>query len=318
MAHWAVSLPQAVGQRTDRGQPHPLVVELPGDQAPTFVLLPDQGRPGHPDTVVVGGGSGDAAHGDDRRAGEPGCRGGHQKDRDPFVLGSIGIGTDGQPDVVGLVGAAGEHLVPIDDPLVPVEDGPGAQGGQVGAGTRLGVTDGEVDLASQDPRQKVTLLLLGSVAHEHGTDRVERDEWERSPGPLDLVEEDELVGDRPPLASELLGPADPQPPVLAHTADQGSVHLSALGLGVERSPGFIGEDIGEVGPEFGPESQFFRCLFEIHGLFLFSPALSGSRASAAPRAASSLSPAVRNGFLGHVGTARTIGPRPSFGRTRAV
>ena len=77
----------------------------------------------------------------------PGRVHGHDEHRDALVLGGLGIGADGQPDVVGVAGQAGEDLRPVDDVLVAVAHGPGGQRGQVGAGVGLGVADAEVDLA---------------------------------------------------------------------------------------------------------------------------------------------------------------------------
>src|SRR5213079_3661287 len=81
------------------------------------------------------------------------------------------------------------------------------------AGLGLRVADGEVDLTGEDPGQEERLLLVAAEPHDRGADRVERHERERRPGPLHLVEEDELVGRRPPLTSVFLGPADPEPSV---------------------------------------------------------------------------------------------------------
>ena len=97
------------------------------------------------------------------------------------MLGGIGVGAHGQPDVVGHVGAAGEDLGPVDHVLVAVAHGPGAQRRQVGARLGLGVADGEVDVAGQDPGQEVLLLLLGAVAHDGRPDRVDGDEGEGAP-----------------------------------------------------------------------------------------------------------------------------------------
>src|SRR4030095_6627959 len=97
-----------------------------------------------------------------------------------------------------------------------VEDGASPQRGQVGAGLGLRVADGEVDLTREDPAQGERLLLVTAEPHDRGADRVERDERERRPGPLHLVEEDELVGRRSSLTPVLPGPADPEPPVGAH------------------------------------------------------------------------------------------------------
>ncbi len=257
--------PHPLGQGADRGETHPLVVELAGDEAPALVPLPDEGGARHPDVVVVRGGRGHPADGDQRGAGEPRRRGGHEEDRDALVLGGVGVGPGGQPDVVGLVGAAGEDLVAVDDPLVTVEHGPGAQRGEVGARTRLGVADGEVDLAGQDAREEEALLLVGAEAHEHGTDGVEGHERERCPGPLHLGEEDELVGGGPALPAVLLRPADPEPAVLSHPAHQGAEDLAPLLLAVQRPADVGRQHVGEVGPQLVPQGQLLRGLLEMHG-----------------------------------------------------
>src|SRR5262249_27915609 len=113
-------------------------------------------------------------------------------------------------------GAAGEHLVAVDHPLVAVEDRPRAQRREVGTRFGLRVADGEVDLAGEDAGEEERLLLVGAEPHDRRPDRVERHERERRPRPLHLVEEDELVGGRAPLTPVLGGPADPEPPVRAH------------------------------------------------------------------------------------------------------
>ena len=86
------------------------------------------------------------------------------------------------------------------------------------------------------------------------------------PGPLDLGEEDELVRGRAALAAELLGPADPEPAVLAHAPDQRAEHLAALGLAVEGLADVVGEQLGEVRPELLPQGQLLGSLFEVHGV----------------------------------------------------
>ena len=76
------------------------------------------------------------------------------------MLGHLGVGAGGQPDVVGVAGQRGVDLLPVDDVLVAVADGPGLQRGQVGARLGLGVADAEVDVAGQDLGQEEVLLLL--------------------------------------------------------------------------------------------------------------------------------------------------------------
>ena len=162
------------------------------------------------------------------------------------MLGHVGIGAHGQPDVVGLVGAAGEDLGPVDDVLVAVAHGPGAQRGQVGAGFGLGVADGEVQLAGQDLGQEERLLLVGAVAHDRRADGVDGDEGERRPGPPGLVEEDELVGGRPTLPAELGRPADAEPAVLADLAHDLAPGLAALAALGQSRPHLVGQQLGVV------------------------------------------------------------------------
>ena len=57
----------------------------------------------------------------------------HHEHRDALVLGHVGIGAGGQPDVVGVARQAGEDLRAVDHVLVAVAHGPGRQRGQVGA-----------------------------------------------------------------------------------------------------------------------------------------------------------------------------------------
>src|SRR5881227_3652797 len=59
----------------------------------------------------------------------------------PLCLGASGSVRTGVPD-----------LLPVDDPLVAVEDGAGLETRQVRPRVRLGVGDGEVDLAPEDGR----------------------------------------------------------------------------------------------------------------------------------------------------------------------
>src|SRR5439155_147228 len=66
-------------------------------------------------------------------------------------------------------------LLPVDDPLVAVEDGAGLQTRQVRSRVGLGVGDGEVDLALQDGRQPARLLLLAADAQDGGRDRAHRE-----------------------------------------------------------------------------------------------------------------------------------------------
>ena len=211
-----------------RAEHHPLVVELGGDQLPALVLLADQHVDRHPHVVevrrvdVVG-----AVGGDDRGPGVAGVRGVDDQDRDALVLRRIGIGAHRQPEVVGLVAAGGPHLLAVDDVVVAVLAGGGAQRGQVGAGVGLGVADREVHVAGQDPLEEQVLLLLGAVADQGRADGLQGHRRQVYVGPLGLVGEDRLLDLAEPVAAVLLRPADAHPAVGAHLA-----HDLLVGLAV--------------------------------------------------------------------------------------
>ncbi len=196
------------------------MVQLVGDQPPAAVLLAHQRGRGYAHAVVVRGGRGQPAHGLDGRPRETGRVRRDEHDRDATVLGHIRIRAAGEPDPVRVLGVAGEDLLPVDDPGVAVAYGPGAQGGKVGTGLGLAVTNGEDELAGQDARQEVRPLRLGPVLHERGADRVERDHGDRGAGPVGLVEEHELFVRTTPLPPVLDGPAETEHPVGPDTAQQ--------------------------------------------------------------------------------------------------
>ena len=61
----------------------------------------------------------------------------HDERRDALVLGHVVVGAGQHEAPVGVVGVAGPDLVAVDDVLVAVAVGPGAQRRQVGAGVGL-------------------------------------------------------------------------------------------------------------------------------------------------------------------------------------
>ena len=257
-------LVEGEGQAAPGGQPHPLVVELRGDHAPALVLLPHPVGHGDAHVVVEGLRRREATDRVDDRPLEARRRRRHAQDRDALVLGDVGIGAHGQPDVVGLVGTAGEDLGPVDHVLLAVTHRPRAQRGQVGARLGLGVADGEVDLARQDLGQEEGLLLIGAETHDGRPHRVDGDEGKGGAGAPRLVEEDELVGRRPTLPAELGRPSDAQPAVLAdlaHDLAPGGAPLAALG---QAGPHLFGQQLGVVGAQLGAQLLLFGAFFEEH------------------------------------------------------
>ncbi len=158
--------------------------------------------------------------GDDRRPAVARILGVDDEDRDALVLRGVGVGADGQPEVVGLVAAGGPHLLAVDDVVVAVAPSGGAERGQVGAGVRLAVADREVHVTGQDPRQEHVLLLLGAVADQRRPDGLQRDRRQVHVVVLRLVGEDRLLDLAEPVAAVLLRPADAHPAVGAHPLDQ--------------------------------------------------------------------------------------------------
>ncbi len=130
----------------------------------------------------------------------PGVSMGTMNMRDALVLGHLGVGAGGQPDVVGPPGQRGVDLLAVDDVLVAVADRTGLERGQVGTRLRFGVPDAEVDVAGQDLREEEVLLLLGPELHDGRPDRVDGQHGHRRTGPHGLVEEDVLLDGRAALA----------------------------------------------------------------------------------------------------------------------
>ena len=79
-----------------------------------------------------------------------------------------------------------------------------------------------------------------------------------------LVEEDELVRRRPSLPAELLRPADAEPAVLADLAHHLAPGLAALAALGQAGPHLVGQEIGVVLAQFGPQLLLFGALFEEH------------------------------------------------------
>src|SRR5690606_9184971 len=121
-----------------------------------------------------------------------------------------GAGAHGQPDVVGVVPAGGEDLLSVDDVVVAVTHGGGAQGGEVGTCFRFGVADREMYFAGEDGGQELPLLFVGAVYLQGRADGLQGDARERHVGADGFVGEDLLFDVTESVASELDGPPDAQ------------------------------------------------------------------------------------------------------------
>jgi hypothetical protein len=78
---------------------------------------------------------------------------------DALVLGHIGVGASQQDAVVGVLAERGPDLLAVDDPLVAVALGAGAQRREVAAGTGFAEQLAPQMVAAQH-RAEETLLLL--------------------------------------------------------------------------------------------------------------------------------------------------------------
>lgn len=266
-----------VVERADRhravgGQGDAFVVELVGDQAPALVLLADPARGRHPDVVVVTGGRVVRGQGVDDRAGVAGVARRDQQHRDALVerYALLGRGrADREPDPVGGVAVRRPDLLAVDrvrtGGLVPVPYRAGLQGRQVGASVRLAVADGEVDLAGEDPRQEVRLLLIRAEAHDRRSDRVQRHQRQGHTRLRRLVEEDELFHRGQPPPPELGRPSDPEPAVGAEPPH--GLPVEPLLRGRVRVAGVdvLRDQLGEVRTQFGAQAVLGGRVLEVHG-----------------------------------------------------
>ncbi len=251
-------------QHPRRAEGDPLVVELVGYEGPAVVLAADEVRGGHPHVLVEDLVDVVLAHQVHRLDGDAGRVHRHDDHRDALVLGHVGVGAHGQPAVVGVAGQAGEDLLAVDDVFVTVEDGLGLERGQVGAGAGLGVADAEVDLAPQDLGEEPLLLLLGAVAEDGGTDRVDGQHRHRGAGPHRLVEEDELVELGLALAAVLRRPADAEPAVGAHLLDD-LAHRRADAVGADEGLLHLRrQQLGVVVPQLLAQGLLFLVIADVH------------------------------------------------------
>ena len=194
------------------------VVELARDEPPALVQSAHQIRGRHAHVVEEDGV--DVMLREQMQGIDPDARRLHvdEEHRQPAVLGRILIGPHGQPAIVGIAREARPELLPVDDVVVAIAIGPRLQRGEVGPRARLAVADAEMNLAGEDLRQEELLLLFAAVPHDGRTDGIDREHRNRRTRAHGLVEEHELLDLRSALAAVFLGPADPEPTVLAHLA----------------------------------------------------------------------------------------------------
>ena len=125
----------------------------------------------------------------------------------------VGVGSNGEPHVVGVVRKARPDLLTVDHVFIAIPNGARGKRREIGAGGGLGVPDREVTLAFQDLRRVLRLLLVGAELEQGRPHRVERQDGNRKARALHFVEKDELLDRTAALAPVFLRPADAEPPV---------------------------------------------------------------------------------------------------------
>ena len=90
----------------------------------------------------------------------------HDQQREPPAAAIGAAGTAQKPQVVHVLGIALPALLSGHHVVLALPFGAAAQARQVRAGLRLGVAEGEVELAAPDRRQPAVLLLLGAEARD--------------------------------------------------------------------------------------------------------------------------------------------------------
>ena len=148
----------------DAGDADPLVAEQELGVVPAAVLLADEVLRGHADVFEEDLVDLEAAVDQLDRA-QRDAGGVHREDQQrdaPLLLLRRRVGADQAEDPVGVLAQRGPGLLAVDDPVVAVADGGGAQRGEVGAGVGLGEALAPPDVEVRRLRQEALLLLLGA------------------------------------------------------------------------------------------------------------------------------------------------------------
>ena len=143
----------------------------------------------------------------------PSCSMSSRKYVSPLCLGRLGVGARDEHAPLGVLGAAGPHLLAGDDPVVAVLDRARLQRREVRAGVGLGEALAP-DLARRRGSRQVALLLRVGAPHHHrrpGQQQAEHVGRQRRAGAAELLEEDRRLGQRR-AAAAVLGAASARRP----------------------------------------------------------------------------------------------------------
>ena len=148
----------------------------------------------------------------------------------PACLGASGSVRAKQEDVVGVLRLGRPDLLAVDHPLVAVELGTGLEPGEVGPGVGLAEPLAPRDLAREDLRQELLLLLLAAPLQDRRADEGVAEEVgpQRCAGTGELLVEHDVLHDRQALAAVLLGPRRADPAAVEQLLRPVLLELAAL------------------------------------------------------------------------------------------
>ncbi|GIU87553.1 MAG: hypothetical protein KatS3mg009_2068 [Acidimicrobiia bacterium] len=144
------------------------------------------------------------------RTSMPGRRMSTSRQVMPRCLGASRVGAHEELAPVGEVRQGRPRLLPVDDPVVAVAHGGGAQRREVGACVRLREPLAPDVVAAQHPRQERALLGLGAVRDDRRGDVGQADRVERAgrARPVHLLGVHDLLHHAGAAPAPLLGPGD--------------------------------------------------------------------------------------------------------------
>src|SRR5690606_36471660 len=205
-----------------------LVPEQIFDDVPALVDLADHLLPGHLHIVEEGLAEPRIAGDEQDRPGRD-ARALHveEEEADPAMLGRGRIGADQAEDPVRLVGIGGPDLLAVDQPVIALVLGPGAQAGEVGAGIGRAIALAPADLAARDRRQVMALLRLGAIFEQGRAEHRDAEAVERlaRADPRHLLAQDLRLLGRKAAAAIFLRPVRHRPAARRHRFQPGPLRL---------------------------------------------------------------------------------------------
>src|SRR5690606_13058845 len=137
-----------------------LEIERDGHRIETAVRRADHGAPRHAHPIeeyLVGA---NAAHGVDRADRDAWTIQREDEDRQALVPRQLRRRARQQPDVRAIVCASREHLLAGDHVVLAVALRAGDEAGEIRARAGLGIAEADLELAAENPRQVLLLLLF--------------------------------------------------------------------------------------------------------------------------------------------------------------